>query len=148
MPKSQINTNFLPMETYISLGKILEPTHSLVHAVGPFNLYNMAIEIPNEQISKIIKLMQKSVNARNRFSLHNHTIMAEFEIWDNLKDDLLYFCVELTLHQAIKLYIFKEPTIGYVPVGKPETHVGGQQLFVMDSLLEIINLKQKTDLLL
>jgi hypothetical protein len=146
MPVSdKIDESYEPWKMYHGKNDKLSPTHSLIEVDGPLKYYNMAIEIPNEQVYPIIKLMQKEADASNRFSLTDGLLQGEFELWDGDYEKRLYFCVDFTLDQAIKFANQKDPTIGYVPVGVPNVTAGGQQIFRMNDLRKFIIMKRHVD---
>lgn len=134
-----------PWKMYHGKEDKLDSTHTLVEVDGPFGLYNMAIEIPDEKIGPIMKLMDKEADAANRFSLTDGIIQGEFEIWDGDYEKRHYFCVDFTLDQAIKFSKQRAPSIGYVPVGKPQVTVGAQKVFTLVDLQEFIRMKMELD---
>lgn len=145
MINDKIDTDHEPWKTYHEKKDLLDATHSLVEVDGVADLYNMAIEVPNEQLVLIMKLMQKEVDASNRFSLTDGLIQGEFEIWDGDYEKHLYFCVDFTLKQAIKFSKQKNPTIGFVPIGRSQITIGGQKIFRIDDIKEFIKIKMMVD---
>lgn len=137
--------SYEPWKLYYEKKDVLDSTHSLVEVDGPDALYNMAIEIPNEQVGPVMNLMYKEIDARNRFSLTDGQIQGEFEIWDGDYEKHLYFCVDFKLNQAIKFSKQAFPTLGYIPVGKPCITIGAQKIFTIEDLKELIRIKQRVD---
>lgn len=145
MIADKIDSHHEPWIPYHGKNDKLDSTHSLVEVNGPVGLYNMAIEIPNEQVVPIMKLMDKEVDASNRFSLTDGLIQGEFEIWDGDFEKRLYFCVDFTLDQAIKFSKQISPTMGFVPVGVPQFTVGAQKVFRIDDIQKFIKIKHIGD---
>lgn len=145
MTQNKIDTDHKAWKMYHEKKDKLDTTHSMISVDGPFGLYNMAIELPNEQIVPVMKLMDKEVDASNRFSLTDGLIQGEFEIWDGDYEKRLYFCVDFTLKDAVKFARQSAPTIGYVPVGNPQMVVGAQKVFTLVDIKEFIRLKMAMD---
>ena len=145
MTQNKIDADHEPWKMYHGKKDMLDTTHSMISVDGPFGLYNMAIELPNEQIFPVMKLMDKEVDAADRFSLTDGLIQGEFEIWDGDYEKRLYFCVEFTLEEAIMFAKQENPMIGFSVVNVPNVLVGGQKIFNMDDLRKVINLKQTGD---
>ena len=145
MTQNKIDTEHKPWKMYHGEKDKIHTTHSIISVDGPFGLYNMAIELPNEQIVPVMKLMDKEVDASNRFSLTDGLIQGEFEIWDGDYEKRLYFCVDFILKDAVKFSQQSAPTIGYVPVGNPQMTIGAQKVFTVVDLKEFIKLKMAMD---
>ena len=135
-----------PWKPYYEAKDMVHATHSIVEVDGPFDIFNMAIEIPLEQITPIIKIMKKEpFDCANRFSLTGGKIQGEFEIWDGDYKKHLYFCVDFTINQAIKLSNQKNSVIGFVPVEMPYMMIGAQQIFNIEIIKEFIKIKIRMD---
>ncbi len=141
MTQNKIDADHEPWKMYHGKKDMLDTTHSMISVDGPFGLYNMAIELPNEQIVPVMKLMDKEVDAADRFSLTDGLIQGEFEIWDDDYKKKLYFCVDFPLKDAVKFAKQSAPTIGYVPIGNPQMVVGAQKVFTVVDLKKFIKLK-------
>jgi len=125
---------------------ILEPTHSIVDADGPADLYCVAIEVPqDEKMVKLMKWMNKEIDAATRFSLTDGKIQVELEVWDEDFDDKLYFASDLTLKQCHKIIKNKSFNMGFVPVGHPNITIAGVKMFNKEDLVRIVKIKQMTD---
>lgn len=146
MIKDKIDRNYEVGKEYHQAKDMLHATHSLVEVDGPFDIYNMAIEIPPEQLTPIIKIMKNEpFDCANRFSLTGGKIQGEFEIWDGDYEKHLYFCVNFTLQQAIKLSKQKNSVIGFVPVEMSRIMIGAQQIFNIEIIQEFIKIKMRID---
>jgi len=106
---------------------------------------DLAVEVTSEQGFKILKFMTKEVDAANRFALVDGIIQGEFEIWDDNFEKRLYFCVDFTLEQAIKFAKNDEPFIGFSLATIPNMLVGGQVVFRINDLRNIIKVKLSED---
>jgi len=150
MPINKIDPDHEPWKPYYEAKDMVHATHSIVEVDGPFDIFNMAIEIPLEQITPIIKIMKKEpFDCANRFSLTGGLIQGEFEIWDGNYEKHLYFCVDFTLKQAIKFSNQANPVIGFVPVKMPKMIIGMQQIFNIEDIKKFIKIKtiqEKTNL--
>ena len=145
MTQNKIDSDHEPWKMYHGKKDMLDTTHSMISVDGPFGLYNMAIELPNEQIVPVMKLMDKEVDAADRFSLTDGLIQGEFEIWDEDYGKKLYFCVDFPLKDAVKFAKQSAPTMGYVPVGNPQMVIGAQKVFTVIDLKKFIKLKIAMD---
>jgi len=68
--KDKINKNYESGKEYHKPQDMLHATHNLVEINGPFDMYNMAIEVPPEQMIPVMKIMKKeSFDCADRFSL-------------------------------------------------------------------------------
>ncbi len=122
---------------------MLHATHNLVEVDGPFNMYNMAIEIPPEQMVSVMKIMKKEpFDCADRFSLTGGKIQGEFEMWDGDYKNHLYFCVNFTLRQAIKFANQTNHVIGFVPVEISQMMIGAQQVFTTETIKKFIKMKR------
>jgi len=143
---NKIDPDHESWKPYYEAKDMLHATHSLVEVNGPFDIYNMAMQIPPEEITPIIKLMKKeSFDCANRFSLTGGIIQGEFEIWDGNYKKHLYFCVDFTLKQAIKFSEQVNPVIGFVPVEMPQMMIGMQQIFNIENIKKFIKIKTMFD---
>jgi len=106
---------------------------------------DLAVEVSKEQGSKILRFMTKEVDAANRFALVDGIIQGEFEIWDGDFEKRLYFCVDFTLEQAIKFAKKDEQWIGFSLATIPDMLVGGQVVFKINDLRNIIKVKMSED---
>lgn len=121
---------------------MLYATHNLVEVDGPFEMYNMAIEIPPEQMISVMKIMKNEpFDCADRFSLTGGKIQGEFEIWDGDYKKHLYFCVNFTLQQALKFANQTNYVIGFVPVEIHHMMIGAQQVFTIKTIKEFIKIK-------
>lgn len=146
MIKDKIDRNYKAGKKYHQARDMLHATHSLVEVDGPFDIYNMAIEIPPEEKIPVEKIMEKEpFDCANRFSLTGGKIQGEFEIWDGDYEKHLYFCVDFTIHQAIKLSNQKNSVIGFVPVELSHMMIGAQQIFNIEIIKELIKIKMRMD---
>jgi len=144
--KNKIDDDHKPWKFYYGKQDKLDATHSLAEIDGPFDMYNMAIEIPLDQMIPIMKLMKKeSFDCADRFSVTGGIIQGEFEIWDGDYKKHLYFCVDFTLQQAIKFLKQTNPAIGFIPVGIPQMMIGAQQIFTIETIREILKIKMTLD---
>jgi len=142
---NKINTSYEPYVPYNDPKDLLDSTHSLVEVDGPCGLFCLAIELPNEQIVNVALLMNKEADAADRISLTDGKFQLELELWDGDFTKRLYFCVDLTLKQTIKLAKMNDPFIGYVPVGTPNITVGGQQIFTQEHIKNLLSIKMQFD---
>ena len=125
---------------------ILEPTHSLVDATGPADLYCVAIEIPqDEKMIKLMRWMQKEIDTATRFSLTDGKIQVEIEVWDENFDDKLYFASNLTLKQCYKMIKNKNFNMGFVLIGHSNAMVGGVKMFNKVDLVAMVKMKRTVD---
>jgi len=125
---------------------MLDPTHSIIDADGPDDLYCVAIEMPrDEKMIKLMRWMNKEVDAATRFSLTDGMIQVEIEVWDEDFDDRLYFASDLTFKQCHKIIKNKHFNMGFVPVGMPNGMVAGIKMFRKEELIKIVKIKQMTD---
>lgn len=145
MVQDSISDNHKPWVAYHDEKDKLISTHSMIDSDGPFGLYNLAIELPSEQLLPMMELMKKEVDAQNRFSLTDGVIQGEFEMWDGDYSKRMYFCVDFTVNQAIKLTKQDPLAIGYVPIGKPAVVVGAQKIFTIEDLQEFLRIKRMMD---
>ena len=121
---------------------MLHATHNLVEVDGPFDIYNMAIEVPPEQMRPVMQIMKKEpFDCADRFSLTGGKIQGEFEMWDGDYKKHLYFCVNFTLQQAIKFTNQHNYVIGFVPVQMPQVMIGAQQVFTTATIKEFIKIQ-------
>ena len=142
----KMDTSYEAWKPYHGRKDILEPTHSLVSTTGPFDLFRVAIELPSdEKLIQIEKWMSKEVNTATRFSLTDGRIQVEIEVWDEDFEKRLYFAGDLKLNQCIQMLKCKNFTMGFCPVGKPNVIVGAVNMFRRDDLVEMIKIKQITD---
>ena len=122
---------------------MLHATHNLVEINGPFDMYNMAIEVPPKQMIPVMKIMKKeSFDCADRFSLTGGKIQGEFEIWDGDYEKHLYFCVDFTLQQAIKFVNQTDHAIGFVLVEMPQAMIGAQQVFTAETMKKFIDMSK------
>jgi len=143
---NKIDPDHESWKPYYEAKDMLHATHSLVDVDGPFDIYNMAIEIPLEQLIPIIKIMKNEpFDCANRFSLTGEIIQGEFEIWDGNYEKHLYFCVNFTLKQAIKFSEQANPVIGFVLIKMPQIIIGMQQIFNIENIKEFIKIKTMID---
>ncbi len=145
MTQNSINDEHEPWVAYHDEKDKLTTTHSVIDSDGPYGLYNLAIELPNEELIPMMKLMKKEVDAQNRFSLTDGVIQAEFEMWDEDYSKRMYFCVDLTVKQAIKLTKQYPLAIGFIPVGKESVVIGAQKIFTINDLKDFIKIKMAMD---
>ncbi len=122
---------------------MLHATHNLIEVDGPFDIYNMAIEVPPEQMRPVMQIMKKEpFDCADRFSLTGGKIQGEFEMWDGDYKKHLYFCVDFTLQQAIKFVNQHNHVIGFVPVQMPQVMIGAQQVFTTATIKEFIKMSR------
>ena len=143
MIKDKINRNYESGKKYHQPQDMLYPTHNLVEVDGPFEMYNMAIEIPPEEMISVMKIMKKEpFDCADRFSLTGGKIHGEFEMWDGDYTKHLYFCVDFTLPQAIKFANQTNHVIGFVPADIPQMMIGAQQVFTTETMTEFIKMSR------
>ena len=164
MTDRKIDADHEPWKPYHRPKDLIDATHKLVRVAtnckvmkidttqsylamftADVEFHSMAIEISVDQGFEILKLMEKEADAANRFSLTDGIIQGEFEIWDGDFEKRLYFCVEFTLMDAIKFAKQQEPVIGFSLIRTPNILVGTQNVFDIDNLRKIIQLKQIGD---
>jgi len=141
----KIDTTHKPWKFYHGKKDLIETTHRIIQHDYFSGLYNTAIEVSKKEMKSLEQLMTKEVDAANRFSVTDGIIQGEFEIWDGDYSESLYFCVDFTLAQAIKFTQSNNSFIGYVTVGSNEIIIGGQRVFAMADLYQIILTKRQGD---
>ena len=142
----KIDTSYKPWTTYREKKDMLDPTHSIVDANGPDELYCMAIELPiDEKLVQMGKWMRKEIDTKTRFSLTDGKIQVEIEVWDDDFEKRLYFAGDLTFKQCIKLLKTKNFNMGFCPVGAPNVTVAAVKMFKREDLVNMVKLKQMTD---
>jgi len=62
--KDKIDRNYEVGKDYHQAKDMLHATHSLVEVDGPFDIYNMAIEIPPEQMTPKLKSLKVDESRR------------------------------------------------------------------------------------
>lgn len=142
---NKINTSYKPYVPYHDPKDLVDSTHSLVEVDGPCGLYCLAVELPTDQVVKVGLLMNKEADAADRISLTDGKFQLELELWDGDFSQRLYFCVDLTLKQTIKLAKMKDPFIGYMPIGAPNITVGAQKIFTQDHIKKLLSIKMQLD---
>lgn len=142
----KMDTSYEAWKPYHEKSDILEPTHSVVSTRGPFNLYRVAFELPSdEKLRQMMMWMDKEVDTATRFSLTDGRIQVEIEVWDGDFEKRLYFAGDLSLKQCIQMIMSKNFTMGFCPVGMPNVTVAGVQMYRKEDLVEMIRIKQITD---
>jgi len=142
----KIDYDYEPWKMYHDEKDILEPTHSLVDADGPADLYCVAIEVPqDEKMIKLMKWMTKEIDTATRFSLTDGKIQVEIEVWDEDFDDKLYFASNLTLKQCHKIIKNEKFNMGFVLIGHPNAMVAGVKMFNKKDLVRLVKIKQSID---
>lgn len=141
-----MDTSYEPWKMYHGKKDILDPTHSVIDVVGPFDLYQVAIELPSdEKLIQMAMWMNKEIDTATRFSLTDGHLQVEIEVWDGDFEKKLYFAVDLTLIQCIKLIYSKNFNMGFCPIGCPNVTVAGVTMFRKQDLVDMIKIKQEVD---
>jgi len=142
----KMDTSYEPWKTYHKKKDLLEATHSVIDADGPFDLYRIAIELPSdEKLIQMGKWMNKEVDTATRFSLTDGKIQVEIEVWDEDFEKRLYFACDLTFKQCSRILNGKNFNMGFCPVGGPNITIAAVKMFKREDLADMIKLKQMTD---
>ncbi len=141
-----MDTSYEPWKRYHEKKDMLDATHSIVDADGPYDLYCIAIEMPtDEKLIQMGKWMNKEIDTATRFSLTDGRIQVEIEVWDGDFEKRLYFAGDLTFKQCIKLLNARNFNMGFVPVGAPNVTIAAVKMFKWEDLVDMIKIKQITD---
>lgn len=142
----KINKDYEPWRPYHDKKDMLDATHSIVDATGPFDLYCVAFELPNDKkLIQMAKWMGKEIDTATRFSLTDGKIQVEIEVWDGDFEKRFYFAGDLTFKQCIKLLKTKNFNMGFVPVGSPNVMIAGIKMFNREDLTNMIKIKEMTN---
>lgn len=142
----KIDNSYKPWHMYHEKKDKLEPTHSIVDADGPTDLYCVAFELPNDKnLIQMMRWMNKEIDTQTRFSLSDGKIQVEIEVWDEDIEKKLYFAGDLTFKQCIKLLKTKSFNMGFVPVGSPNVTIAGIKMFKREDLAEMVRIKHMVD---
>ena len=142
---NKIDESYKSYVPYYNVGDILDATHSLVDADGPCDLFCLAVELPTDQVLRVALLMNHECDAADRISLTDGKFQLELELWRADFSKKLYFCVDLSLRQTIKLAKMKNPAMGYVPIGNPKITVGAQKIFTQKDIQKLLSVKMQFD---
>ena len=141
-----MDTSYEPWKTYHEKKDMLEATHSIIDADGPYDLYCIAFEMPtDEKLIQMGKWMNKEIDASTRFSLTDGRIQVEIEVWDGDFEKRLYFAGDVTFKQCIKLLKAKNFNMGFCPVGAPNVTIAAVKMFKHEDLADMVKMKHMVD---